>query len=156
MRPLRLAIAPAIALVLALAPVVAADPLGRTTLQETIRIDSGSGYRTLSAAPGEAYVTRTGGFGRAHRGRASRRRSVAFFGQLTDPQIADEMSPLRAEFADPAGKPIESAWRPEEVLLTQQFDMTIRNMNANRTSRVRQGNRKRAALQLALATGDLA
>ena len=156
MRLLRFAIGPAVALVLALAPVVAADPLGRTTLQETIARQSGGGYVGLAAGPGEKYVTRTAGFGSAHKGRASRRRSLVFFGQLTDPQIADEMSPLRAEFADPAGRPIESAWRPSDVLLTQVFDETIRNMNANSTSQVKQGNGKRAKLQLALTTGDLA
>ena len=31
------------------------------------------------------------------------RRSLVFFGQLTDPQIADETSPARVDFVDPAG-----------------------------------------------------
>lgn len=156
MRIFRPALALASVLVLVCATFALADPLGRTTLQETIVRQSGTGYVGLAAGPGEKYVTRSAGFGSAHKGRASRRRSLVFFGQLTDPQIADEMSPLRAEFADPAGKPIESAWRPSDVLLTQVFDQTVRNMNANSTSQVRQGNGKRAKLQLAITTGDLA
>jgi metallophosphoesterase (TIGR03767 family) len=156
MRILRPALVAAVAAALFLAASVFADPLRQTTLQQTIVRGSGSGYVSLSPGAGEKYLTRTGGFGSAHKGRASRRRSLIFFGQLTDPQIADEMSPLRAEFADPAGKPIESAWRPSDVLLTQVFDETIRNMDANSTSRVRQGNGKRAQLALALTTGDLA
>ena len=146
MRIIRPAVAISIVGVLAFATVGLADPLGRTTLQETVVLQSGVGYVGLAAGPGESYVTRSGGFGSAHKGRASRRRSLVFFGQLTDPQIADEMSPLRAEFADPAGKPIESAWRPGDVLLTQVFDQTVRNMNANSTSQVKQGNGKRAKL----------
>src|SRR3954470_7247938 len=156
MRKLRLASVLAIVVGLAVVPSSLADPLGKTTVQETIVRGSGAGFVGVSTGPGEKYLTRTGGFGNAHKGRASQRRSLVFFGQLTDPQIADEMSPLRAEFADPAGKPIESAWRPSDVLLTQVFDETIRNMDANSTSRVRQGNGKRAKLALALTTGDLA
>src|SRR3954466_8188425 len=156
MRIFPVVLAAAVAAALFLAASVFADPLGKTTVQQTVVRGSGSGFVGLSPGPGEKYVTRTGGFGSAHKGRVSQRRSLVFFGQLTDPQIADEMSPLRAGFADPAGKPIESAWRPADVLLTQQFDETIRNMNANRTSLVQQGNGKRAKLQLALTTGDLA
>jgi metallophosphoesterase (TIGR03767 family) len=156
MRILRPALVLASTVVLVFAASGLADPLGKTTVQETIVKDAGSGYVGLSAGPGEAYRVRSAGFGSAKKGRAARRRSLVFFGQLTDPQIADEMSPLRAEFADPAGRPIESAWRPSETLLTQVFDQTVRNMNANSRSLVRQGNGNRARLALVLTTGDMA
>ncbi|MGH2969830.1 MAG: hypothetical protein ACRDK0_12310, partial [Solirubrobacteraceae bacterium] len=75
---------------------------------------------------------------------------------LTDPQVVDEMSPARVDFADPAGGEIKSSWRPQEALGLQVFDQTVRNVNANRTSQVRQGDGRRARLQFAITTGDLA
>ena len=66
------------------------------------------------------------------------------------------MSPARVDFADPAGGELKSSWRPQEALGLQAFDSTIRNVNANRTSPVRQGNGKRARMAFAITTGDLA
>ena len=83
------------------------------------------------------------------------RRSLVFFGQLTDPQIADEMSPARVDFVDPAGGASSSSWRPQEAFGLQVFDQTVRNMNDNRTSEQRAGG-KRAKLGFAITTGDLA
>ena len=55
-RPLRLSIgAVALALVLLSAPVALADPAGKTTIDETIRAASGSGYVALQSGPGESY-----------------------------------------------------------------------------------------------------
>jgi metallophosphoesterase (TIGR03767 family) len=143
----------ALAAVLALsAPVALADPAGKTTLTQTIRPAAGSGYVGLVAKPGEPYVVR----GHAKRKRARTRRSLAFFAQLTDPQIADEMSPARVDFIDPAGGELKSAWRPMEALELPVFDATVRNVNANRTSPVKDGKGKRAKLGLVLTTGDLA
>jgi metallophosphoesterase (TIGR03767 family) len=148
-----LARAAALAAVLALsAPVALADPAGRTTLTQTIRPAAGSGYVRLVAKPGESYVVR----GHAQQTRAKTRRSLAFFAQLTDPQIADEMSPARVDFIDPAGGELKSAWRPMEALELPVFDQTVRNVNANRTSPVKDGRGKRAKLGFVLTTGDLA
>ena len=85
------------------APVALADPAGKTTVQQTIRPVAGSGYVSLGARPGERYVVRRAPGARPSAGRAKTRRSLAFFGQLTDPQIADAMSPARVDFLDPAG-----------------------------------------------------
>ena len=82
----------------------------------------------------------------AGRGRERRRRSLLFFAQLTDPQIADEMSPARVDFADPGGGELKSSWRPQEALGTQTFDSVVRNVNANARSQVRQGDGRRAKL----------
>src|SRR6185436_13786728 len=105
---------------------------------------SGSGYVGLRSRAGETYVVRRGGAAKAGPRRAAERRSLLSFVQLTDPQIADEMSPARVDFADPAGGEIKSSWRPQEALSLQVFDSVVRHVDANRTSRVKQGNGKRA------------
>jgi metallophosphoesterase (TIGR03767 family) len=147
-----LARAAAFAAVLAsAAPVAFADPAGRTTLTQTIRPGTGA-YAPLAAGPGEPYVVR----GQAKKKRARTRRSLAFFAQLTDPQIADAMSPARVDFIDPAGGELKSAWRPMEGLELPVFDQTVRNVNANRTSPVKDGRGKRSRLGFVVTTGDLA
>jgi len=78
------------------APVAFADPAGKTTLDQTIRAAKGSGFVALQTGPGEAYKTRKHPSAKPSGARAKHRRSLAFFGQLTDPQIADEMSPACA------------------------------------------------------------
>jgi len=133
-----------------------ADPAGKTTLQETLTPAPGSGYLGLQSAKGENYVLRRGGSAKAKAKRAKKRRSLVNFVQLTDPQIADEMSPARVDFADPAGGELKSSWRPQEALGLQVFDSVVRNVNANRGSRVKQGNGKRARTGFAITTGDLA
>src|SRR5215207_2878778 len=133
-----------------------ADPAGRTTVQETLAPTGGTGYVGLQSRGGEPYVVRRGGSAEVKGDRTAERRSLLSFVQLTDPQIADEMSPARVDFADPAGGEIKSSWRPQEPLGLQIFDAVVRNVNANRASRVRQGNGKRARTAFAITTGDLA
>ena len=132
--------------------VALADPAGKTTLEETIQRGPAGGYSELTAGPGERHVVRAL-TAKAKKQRVKNRRTITFFGQFTDPQIADEMSPGRLEAAD---RLISSAQRPWEAMGAQVFDQTVRNMNRNRTSRVRQGNGKRKQLQFAITTGDLA
>ena len=139
-------------LALAFAPASFAD----TTLRHRIAPAGGSGYQPLASVKGEKYVVRRGGGAKARRARTHLRRSLALFAQLTDPQIADEMSPARVDFADPAGGEIKSSWRPQEALGLEVFDSIVRAVNANRRSPVKQGNGKRARLGFALTTGDLA
>lgn len=134
-----------------------AEPAGKSTLQETIRVQGGYGkgpYHPLERGGGERYTVRTA-LAPAGRARARQRRSLAFFGQLTDPQIADEMSPARVELLDPAGGAVSASWRPQEALGTRVFDATIRNLNRNRVSAVKQGNGKRARVGFSITTGDL-
>ncbi|HEX8101445.1 MAG TPA: hypothetical protein VF533_02440 [Solirubrobacteraceae bacterium] len=141
---------------LVLAPTALADPAGRDTTREVIAPGGGTGYVPLHRAGGEDRVVRRAPGAQARRGRAGRRRSLLFFAQVTDPQIVDEMSPARVDFADPAGGEIKSSWRPHEALSTQTFDSVVRNVNANRRSTVRQRGGRRALLALAVTTGDLA
>jgi metallophosphoesterase (TIGR03767 family) len=148
----------AAAVAVAFAPVVAAGTTASadTTLDRKLAPAPGTGYVPIQATRGERYVVRRGGSARARKGRAGDRRSLLMFAQLTDPQIADEMSPARVDFADPAGGEIKSSWRPQEAMGLQVFDSTVRSVNANRRSTVRQGNGRRARLRFAITTGDLA
>lgn len=151
----RSAVLGALALTCAFAAPAAADPAGRTTTDETIRPGTGA-FAGLQRGAGERHRLRRHPAARPSDRRASRRQSLAFFGQLTDPQIADEMSPARVDFLDPAGNAISSSWRPQEALGLQVFDQTVRNLNANRRSELRGRGGKRARMGFAITTGDLA
>ena len=152
----RLLSAAVVAAVLLPAAAALADPTGKSTLQETVAPARGSGFQALAKGRGESYVVRRGGGAGAKGKRAAHRRSLAFLAQLTDPQIADEMSPARVDFVDAAGGALKSSWRPQEALATQTFDAVVRNINANRRSPVKGEIGKRARLGFALTTGDLA
>jgi metallophosphoesterase (TIGR03767 family) len=145
----------AIIALLVASAVAGADPAGKDTLEETIQFDGGSPYATLSVGEGEATIVRKN-LAKARKGRAKRRKTITFFGQLTDPQIMDEMSPARGELIDRVGSPFESSWRPHEAWALQNFDQLVRNMNDNRTSPFRQRRGKRAQMQFVLNTGDMA
>ncbi len=152
----RSAVHGALALVFLLsAPVAFADPAGKSTTEETIRPAAGSGFVQLQRGAGEDHRLRRHPSARPSSGRDSDRRSVAFFAQLTDPQIADEMSPARVDFLDAAGNEVSSSWRPMEAIGLQIFDQIVRNVNANRRSEIR-GRGGRAQLGFAVTTGDLA
>lgn len=141
---------------LALPAAAGADPEGQSTRTQTI-VPTGSGaYKGLRGGRGESYTVRRSRLAGAHRGRQRRRRSMAFFGQVTDPQMADEMSPARIEFVDPAGGNLTASWRAQEALGPFVFDEIIRNINRNRRSRVRNGNGAHARLGWIVGTGDLA
>ena len=152
----RSAVLGALALTLLSTSVAFADPAGKSTTDETIRPASGSGYVALQRRAGEDHGIRRHPSARPSEPREQTRRSLAFFGQLTDPQIADEMSPARVDFLDPAGNQISSSWRPQEALGPQVFDQTIRNINDNATSEIKDGRGKRAKLGFVVTTGDLA
>lgn len=133
----------------------AADPLGKTTLKETIRYAGGSPFGDVTSGPGEKTLVRKS-LAKPRKRRAKTRHSLTFFGTMTDPQLMDEMSPSRAELIDPAGRPYESGWRPEEAMALQNFDQLVRNMNRNRKSPIRQAGGKRAKMGFVLNTGDMA
>ncbi|MFN8126277.1 MAG: metallophosphoesterase [Candidatus Nanopelagicales bacterium] len=130
------------------------DQEGKSTLEQTIK-RSKDGWRKLTKQKGEPYTVRTD-ITKAKKGRSDRRSSLTFFGQLTDPQIADEMSPARLELVDPISGPTSAAWRPQEALGVRVFDSTIRNMDANRVSRVSDSRGKYDKLRFAILTGDIA
>lgn len=159
-RSLHLAAAAGAALLLTAAAPALADPAGRTTLTETIRPASGppGAVGALQTAPGERYVVRQA-LARAKPKRARTRRSLAFFAQITDAHVVDEMSPARVELLDPAGGQLSAAWRPQEALQPFVLDQLVRNIDANRTSALTEGKgkrKRRATLQFAIETGDTA
>ena len=133
---------------------------GHTTLEQILTATSpGADYTTLKREQvSEEYVVRDPD-GAARAGRGVRRRSLAYFSQLTDFQLADEESPARVEFLDEvAGQDgATSAWRPSEALTPFMIDDSIRQINRFVPhSPVPQGNNVGNPMDLAVMTGDLA
>jgi 3',5'-cyclic AMP phosphodiesterase CpdA len=131
-----------------------AEPAGRSTLEETIGLTPVDGLRVPTSGAGAPFALRTSGPAGARAGRANSRRSLAFFAQLTDAQLADEMAPARLEFLRPTSS-LLGLWRPHEALGPQTFDQAVRNVNANALSRVPDAAGRHARLQFAVVTGDL-
>ncbi len=136
------------------------DTEGHTTLEQILTAtDPQADFKTLAPEQvNDAYVLRDpDGVGKP--GRAQRRRSLAYFSQLSDFQLADEESPARVEFLDQvAGQEgASSAWRPWEALTPFMIDDSIRQINRfTAHSPVPQGNNTGNPMDLALMTGDLA
>src|SRR5688572_23309429 len=132
----------------------AANGVAQTTVESRIAPDSAEGFRNLQGgAPGEPYVVREEGIGVAQDGRAQRRQSLLYFGQLSDFQLADEESPARVEFIDFG--PFGAAWRPWEAMNPHIDDAMIRQFNAfAQSSPVAAGDGSRRAMDLTINTGD--
>src|SRR4051794_6710853 len=129
----RKALAGAVTLTLACASAATADPAGKTTLNETIKVTSPTGFagfKSIGVGPGEPYLVRTGGLGSAKSGRAAKRRTLVFFAQFSDVHIRDTQSPARVDFVDPAGPPLDSAWRGPGAPLTPGVGPGVGQVNA--------------------------
>ena len=138
-----------------LALAIPAPAAGESTRTRTIVPLGTEPFARLSTGPGERHVVRRAPGARARPGRRTRRRSLVYFGQLTDPQVLDEASPIRVDFLDQAGGDVKDAWRPNDVTSTQVFDQVVRAMNAERVSDVPGRGGRRARMALTLGTGDL-
>jgi uncharacterized repeat protein (TIGR01451 family) len=139
---------------------LAVDTEGHTTLDQILSATNpGASFKTLSVEDvAENYVVRDPDRV-AQAGRENRRRSLAYFSQLTDFQLADEESPARVEFLDQVGgqEGANSAWRPWEALTPFMIDDSIRQINRFAPhSPVPQGNGTGNPMDLALVTGDQA
>jgi Ca2+-binding RTX toxin-like protein len=138
------------------------DTEGHSTLEQTI-VGSGvpgpgNGYKTLSlAAVGDNRVVREE-LVTAQAGREDRRVSLTYFGQVTDFQLADEESPGREERFDsePFRRASASGYRPQEPLVIQEIEASLRQMNEFITSPVAQMGGLHAQMDNAVMTGDLA
>ena len=109
----------------------ASDTLGKTTVEQRIVADSAAGFRQLSlSSAGEPYSPATDGVGAAKSGRASRRTTLAYFGQLSDFQLADEESPARVEALDAVSSQFSAAFRPWESLEPMIDDAMIRQVDS--------------------------
>ncbi len=71
------------------------------------------------------------------------RRSLIYSAHISDFQLADEESPARVEFLDPFGGEVStSAHRPQEALVPQQIEFTVRQLNRFRRERREAGQRR--------------
>ena len=114
-------------------------------------------FSLLEEIDGEPHLVREE-LADAQDGRKKRRKSLIYFGQITDFQLADEESPAREERFD--GDPLEqfstSGHRPHETLTPHQVELSIRQLDHFLRSPVKQGDGTRARLRNAVMTGDLA
>ncbi|MGA8256010.1 MAG: TIGR03767 family metallophosphoesterase [Nocardioides sp.] len=134
-------------------------PTPRGTVDRVLRRgkSGAGGYARLVRRGGEKHRLRTDLGVRASRGRATRRRPLTAFVQLSDIHVIDAQSPLRVEyvdrFDDPSPVPtiglFGSAYRPQEMLSAQIADAMVREINAIGVGPVT-GRR----LELAIQTGD--
>jgi metallophosphoesterase (TIGR03767 family) len=133
----------------------AAPPEKTTTSHATIGGAPGAPYSRLKPQAGWPRVVRDE-LAAPRRGRLARRRSLLYFAQLSDFQLADEESPARAEALDVAGTSFTSAWRPQEALEPFTVDQVVRQVNRFDASPIRHQGRRRARLALTITTGDSA
>jgi len=135
----------------------AASPDGFTTLERSVvagaPLDPARPrFLRLAQGAGWARVTRELVPGQAQAGRETRRRSLTYFAQLSDFQLADEESPARVEAVDATAS---SAWRPMEALNPHSIETMIRQVNRfTAASPVAQAGGVRAGMDFALTTGD--
>lgn len=161
MRSLRLcacaaALSAAVGLAIATTGISRADPVGHTTEDHTADggppLFPGSTFETLVEGPGRARIVRGLGGAAPLAGRAARRRSLTYFAQLTDFQLADEESPARVEFVD---RGASSAWRPQEALHPWAIDYSFRQLNRfTPASPHAQAGGAGAPMDFGLLTGD--
>ncbi|HEX6391584.1 MAG TPA: hypothetical protein VFZ89_19120, partial [Solirubrobacteraceae bacterium] len=156
-RALVLLAAPALAVACAApAPAGAASLAKTTTSYATIGGEPAAPYSRLKLLPGWKRVVRDDLGAAPQRRRLARRRSLLYFAQLSDFQLADEESPARAEVLDFAGSDFTSAWRPQEALEPFTVDEAIRQVNRFDVSPIRNRARRHARMALAITTGDSA
>jgi metallophosphoesterase (TIGR03767 family) len=153
---LAVAVAAATAVSASVAGAATSDTIGKTSVQQRVVPVTPSAFRFLGLGPGEPYTVRQE-LAPAGTGRAAARTSMVYFGQLSDFQLADEESPARVESIDPAGPPLDGAWRPQEALQPQVDDAMVRQMNQfAAASPVAAGNGSHRKMDLTLDTGDSA
>src|SRR5258705_17673 len=109
---------------LAAAAMTAAFPAaaGETTFTRTI--NDLNHDNLLEFATGEHYLVRTD-LHAAVPGRAGRRQVRVSFAQFTDTHIVDEETPLRVEFLDRLGPPVNGAYRAHEGLSPQVMNEMV-------------------------------
>jgi metallophosphoesterase (TIGR03767 family) len=146
----------AAAAVAAPAPARGATARPPTTSYATIGGDPQVSYSRLRLLPGWRRVVRDDLGAEPRPRRHDRRRSLLYFAQLTDFQLSDEESPVRAEVLDLARTSFTSAWRPQEALEPFTVDQVIRQVNRFDSSPIRSHGRRHARLALTITTGDSA
>ena len=144
---------------LAVAGSALAQPLRQTTAQ--VQINPGGafdpakpGFFALGPVAGQKPYLRELPGARAQSNRAKRRTSRTYFAAINDFQLADEESPARIDSLAPV-QPNTSAWRPQEALMPQTIDATIRRLNQFTAASPNSGAKgRRARMDMALIGGD--
>jgi 3',5'-cyclic AMP phosphodiesterase CpdA len=136
------------------------DTEGQATTGQRVVPAAPGAYRFLQLGEGEPYTVRQELAG-ANASRAETRTALAYFGQLSDFQLADEESPARLEIIDPLSTPLSlpfgAAWRPWEALEPQIDDAAIRQMDQfAAASPVADGSGSRRSMDFTIDTGDSA
>jgi metallophosphoesterase (TIGR03767 family) len=134
------------------------DTVGQTSVGQRL-VPAGPGsFRFLQLGAGEPYTVRQD-LASAGANRDQTRTSLAYFGQLSDFQLADEESPARLEVIDPLSSPLNlpfgAAWRPWEALEPQVDEAMIRQVNQfAAASPVADGSGAHSAMDFTIDTGD--
>jgi metallophosphoesterase (TIGR03767 family) len=136
------------------------DTEGQTTVGQRIVPGAPGSYRFLGLGAGEPYTVREE-LAAADPERAGKRTSLAYFGQLSDFQLADEESPARVEIIDPLSTPLNlpfgAAWRPWEALEPQIDDSMIRQIDQfTGASPIADGDGSHSPMDFTIDTGDSA
>lgn len=136
------------------------DTEGQSTLEQRVVPTGAGAFRFLQLGEGEPYTLRQE-LASAGANRAETRTSLAYFGQLSDFQLADEESPARLEVIDPLSTPLNlpfgAAWRPWEALEPQIDDAMIRQMDQfTAAAPVADGSGAHRAMDFTIDTGDSA
>ncbi len=137
---------------------VAEDTTGLTTVDQRIVPAAGPGFDFLTTGAGESHTVRSGGFGSPGVGRESVRTQIAYFGQLSDFQLADEESPASRRVPGPAGPSRSSRrTRPWEALNPQIDDAMVRQLNEftpDGEAPIAEGDGDRPEMDFSINTGD--
>jgi metallophosphoesterase (TIGR03767 family) len=133
--------------------VACATASASTTLDKRVVPGEPAPFTTLVDGPGDGIEVRAD-LAAAQPRRERRRTSLAYFAQLSDFQLADEESPARVEMLDQTNEAFSAAWRPQEALMPYVVDASVRQVNANDRSPIKQAGGKRAKLAFTLLTGD--
>jgi metallophosphoesterase (TIGR03767 family) len=136
------------------------DTEGKSTVEQRVVPAAPGSFRFLQLGEGEPYTVRQE-LATANPNRAETRTSLAYFGQLSDFQLADEESPARLEIIDPLSSPLNlpfgAAWRPWEALEPQIDDAMIRQMDQfAAASPVADGTGAHRPMDFTIDTGDSA
>jgi metallophosphoesterase (TIGR03767 family) len=151
----------AVALTMAAAGSAAvSDTEGQSTLEQRVVPTGAGAFRFLQLGEGEPYTVRQE-LAEAGANRAATRTSLAYFGQLSDFQLADEESPARLEVIDPLSTPLNlpfgAAWRPWEALEPQIDDAMIRQMDQfTAAAPIADGSGTHRPMDFTIDTGDSA
>jgi len=151
----------AVALTMAAAGSAAvSDTEGQSTLEQRVVPTGAGAFRFLQLGEGEPYTLRQE-LASAGANRAETRTSLAYFGQLSDFQLADEESPARLEVIDPLSTPLNlpfgAAWRPWEALEPQIDDAMIRQMDQfTAAAPIADGSGAHRPMDFTIDTGDSA